>query len=139
MEFDENNIRTEWDDSLEGKEGYFSDYLDDNINGSLKKYVTNDGKGLFGIVTYSSNSEHPFTLCNGYSYKYFYPVDEIKTKDTEKKILFDKIKNVVLHCFEKTEDGESDHQCYNGEWYLPICGCDTLQDIIDSVEQEIIG
>lgn len=58
---------------------------------------------------------------------------------TEKEILFDKVKDTVLHCFEKTEDGESDHQCYNGEWYLPICGCDTLQDIIDSIEQEILG
>jgi len=58
---------------------------------------------------------------------------------TEKKILFDKVKDAVLHCFKKTEDRESDHQCYNGEWYIPVCGCDTLQDIIDSIEQEIIG
>ena len=58
---------------------------------------------------------------------------------TEKEILFDRVRNAVLHCFEKTEDGKSDYQCYNCEWYLPIGGCDTLQDIIDSIEQEILS
>ncbi|MCK9577096.1 MAG: hypothetical protein M0R51_14425 [Clostridia bacterium] len=52
----------------------------------------------------------------------------------KKEITFDMIKDAILSCFEKTNNSNDDYQCYNGEWYVPICGCDTLQDIMDTLE-----
>jgi hypothetical protein len=55
----------------------------------------------------------------------------------KKEITFDMIKDAILSCFEKTNNSNDDYQCYNGEWYVPICGCDTLQDIMDTLEYTV--
>jgi hypothetical protein len=52
----------------------------------------------------------------------------------KKEITFDMIKNEILDWFKKTDNPKDNYQCYNGEWYIPICDCDTLQDILDSLE-----
>ena len=79
MVFDEKNVKTKWDYSLDGKEGYFSDYINSGTNCCLKQYVINENEGMFGKIEYSGNPYYPFSGC-----KYFYPIPEIKTEDTEK-------------------------------------------------------
>jgi hypothetical protein len=51
-----------------------------------------------------------------------------------KSIDFESVKKAVLSCFDKASSSNADYQCYNGELYVPILGCDALQDIIDSIE-----
>jgi len=62
------------------------------------------------------------------------PYKDKPSVPNEKIITFDMIKKEVLDWFRKTDNHQDNYQCYNGNWYVPICGCDTLQDILDSLE-----
>jgi len=87
MIFDGNNVRTKWDDSLDGKEGYFSDDLYDN-DYCLKSCVTNDKKCWFGKVEAPHKFDLPFRF-DGTGWAYFYPVPEIPANipDTAENII----------------------------------------------------
>jgi hypothetical protein len=79
MIFNENNVRTEWDDSLEGKEGYLADATD-----VLKRIIINEDKLAFDKVRYSNNPDYQFKAGCDSICRYFYPVPEIP-KITENK------------------------------------------------------
>ena len=81
MIFDENNVYKEWNDSLEGKEGYLSDATD-----VLKKYVINEEKLAFDKVIYSNNPDYPFKTGNDGICRYFYPIPENKNGTKNDKI-----------------------------------------------------
>jgi hypothetical protein len=76
MVFDKKNVKTEWDDSLFGKEGYFSDYIDNNTNICLKQCVINED--FSSKVAYSCDPKYPFRGDYRSNWKYFYPIPEIQ-------------------------------------------------------------
>jgi hypothetical protein len=51
----------------------------------------------------------------------------------------EEIKKLVLKNFELIEKQDGfiycdDAQLIDGEWYLPLWGCDTIQNILDDIE-----
>jgi|WetSurMetagenome_2_1015567.scaffolds.fasta_scaffold43283_7 hypothetical protein len=79
-----------------------------------------------GKPEFSDDEKALLELCSEPDKAYIYLV-EIKRQQ------FESVKKAVLSCFEKNDNKDAYYQCYNGEWYAPISGCDTLQDIIDSI------
>ena len=94
MEFDESKVCTQWSDKLEGKKGWFSDYI--NIHskdeGCLRNYVKTNNQRFYGIC-YKGGNVLPFIVGNaekiGSGWKYFYPDDEEnKNMEFDKKNIF---------------------------------------------------
>lgn len=90
MKFDESKVRKEWSDDLKGKKGYFSDKISKG-NNCLRLYVEREYKDAFGIaaecgINKFPFAEYPFRNGIGSTWRYFYPIEEIK-QDEEQKVI----------------------------------------------------
>jgi hypothetical protein len=84
MKFDPKKVRTEWSDGLDGKEGWFSDYVNSVRECCLGSYVEEDDGSMYGVC---SKGKHIFPFCNGDTvWKYFYPKED--TMEFDKRNLF---------------------------------------------------
>ena len=88
MEFDESKVCTQWSDELEGKKGWFSDFINGEGIYNLRHYIEHNNQDYYGVCS-KGKTGAPFCLDDDLRWRYFYPYDE-EEKETEfdKKNLF---------------------------------------------------
>jgi|GEM_PF-6805566 hypothetical protein len=82
MKFDVSKVRSEWSDELEGKKGWFSNFITDRSQINLQYYVENEVKGdvhdmIYGICRRNDSNTNIFRIdgFDGHYFTYFYPDD----------------------------------------------------------------
>jgi len=125
MEFDENKVRTKWSYELDGKKGWFSDFIDRENNGCLRAYVKSNDKDLYGIC-HKRGGLYPFKSENGTYWKYFYPEEDVMKFD-KKNLFIAGYNDNLLHTGETGYTGDSVSDCVSkltGCWTQNILtGC----------------
>jgi len=92
--FDENKVRTEWSDELDGKKGWFSNFITDTDETNLQYYVENEMKNnkIYGICRKNnSRNDRIFRIDRVHTEtgrSYFYPDDEEEQMEFDKSNLF---------------------------------------------------
>jgi hypothetical protein len=95
MEFDKSKVRSEWDNSLDGKKGWFSNFITDVSQINLQYYVLNEmkdsGGKIYGTCRRNNLDIDAFRIdgYDGHCFTYFYPDDrEEKSMEFDKENLF---------------------------------------------------
>jgi len=125
MEFDESKVRSEWSDELEGKKGWFSDYINRGKNIGLSSYIKNNDESSYGIC-HKGEVDFPFKSNDRSNWKYFYP-DNDTVVFNKNNLFIAGYNDNLLHTGDMGYTGDSVSYCASkltGYWTQHILtGC----------------
>jgi|WetSurMetagenome_2_1015567.scaffolds.fasta_scaffold213344_2 hypothetical protein len=114
MEFDASKVRTEWSNELDGKKGWFSDSINDDIECCLRIYVESNNKSMYGTCT-KGNAICPFKGNRQASWKYFYPDEVVPEEDViefyKKNLFIAGYNDNLTHIGDTGYTGDSVSEC----------------------------